>query len=237
MGLVDAVGTAVGDALGGLAELVLPSRCVGCGRPAAVVCPPCRTQGRVTWTSLDGVPVVAAGDYAAALRAALLAYKERGRRDLARWLAQLLAGSISHASAGLVDAVVVTAPTTAAARRQRGGDHVMRLARPAARRVGLHAVAALRLDRPVRDSAGLSVGERAVNLGGAMRADPPATDRPAILVDDIATTGATLSEAARALRAAGWTVAGAAVVAATPRRAGGGQQWQVGTPRSSVGMT
>ena len=41
--------------------------------------------------------------------------------------------------------------------------------------------------------------------------------RTVLLVDDIITTGATLSEASRALQQAGHTVLGAAVVAATPR--------------------
>jgi predicted amidophosphoribosyltransferase len=42
--------------------------------------------------------------------------------------------------------------------------------------------------------------------------------RPALLVDDVVTSGATLGEAARALQDGGWYVVGAAVVAATPRR-------------------
>ena len=81
-------------------------------------------------------------------------------------------------------------------------------------------MAALRLGAgPVRDSAGLTTAARAANLDAAMRARPPRRDgRAAVVVDDIVTTGATLREAARALRAAGWTVVGAAVVAATPRR-------------------
>jgi predicted amidophosphoribosyltransferase len=69
----------------------------------------------------------------------------------------------------------------------------------------------------VGDSAGLDPTARGANLGGAMTARPPA-GCTAVLVDDIATTGTTLREATRALRAAGWRVVGAAVVAATLRR-------------------
>ena len=108
-------------------------------------------------------------------------------------------------------------PSSRAAARRRGGDHVHRLARRAGRRLGVPIVPALRLVRAVRDSAGLGAGERHANLSGAMAARPAMPGVTAVIVDDIVTSGATLAESIRALRSAGWLVAGAATVAVTPR--------------------
>ena len=67
---------------------------------------------------------------------------------------------------------------------------------------------------------GLGRGDRAQRVRGSMRVRrglfaPEVNGRPCIIVDDVLTTGATLAEAARALRAAGAVVRGAVVVAAT----------------------
>ena len=93
----------------------------------------------------------------------------------------------------------------------------------------------LRQRRAIADSAGLGLRERAENLHHALAARP-GEGRVALLVDDIVTTGATLGEAERALQAAGWAVAGAVVVAATPR-AGSAAHWQHPVDRSSVRVT
>jgi predicted amidophosphoribosyltransferase len=76
----------------------------------------------------------------------------------------------------------------------------------------------LRHRRVVADQAGLSQLARRDNLRGALgvTALPPAGWR-VVVVDDVVTTGATLTEAVRALHAAGVAVAGTAVVAATVR--------------------
>lgn len=97
---------------------------------------------------------------------------------------------------------------------------MVRLTRPAARACDRPAVGALRLVRPVHDSAGLGASARHANLAGAMTAAAPRPGGPAaaVIVDDIVTTGASLGEAARALRESGWAVLGGAVVAATQRR-------------------
>jgi predicted amidophosphoribosyltransferase len=208
--------------LADLADLVLPRRCPGCGRPG-VLCPACRPPGPPLVLDPAGLPVGAAAAYADGLRAALLAYKERGRRDLAGPLGDLLAAALAGLLASLPappgPLVLVPVPSTRAAAAARGGDHVRRLARRAAAVAGVRVAAgALELARVPRDSAGLGVVERAANLDAAMRGRPPRPGLVAVVVDDIVTTGATVREAHRALAAARWPVLGAAVVAATPRR-------------------
>jgi predicted amidophosphoribosyltransferase len=72
---------------------------------------------------------------------------------------------------------------------------------------------------------GLGRGDRAKRVRGSMRATssilaPDIRGHPCIIVDDVLTTGATLAEAARAIRHAGGTVVGAVVLAATRPPAG-----------------
>lgn len=121
--------------------------------------------------------------------------------------------------------LLVPAPSSARSRRHRGHDPVGALAVQAAAVLtgaGVAAVPApvLRQIGRVRDQAGLGATARATNLGGSLALRRGAQVRGAriVLVDDIVTTGATLVEAARVVRAGGATVAAAATVAATPRR-------------------
>ena len=201
-------------------DLILPRPCVACGRPDGPLCRWCGPAGAPAAVRVTALAVWAAGGYDAGLRTALLAYKERGRLDLARPLGTLLAGAVDAAVAGQDGPVcLVPVPSSARARRDRGGDHVLRLARAAGGSRHLGVVRALRLTREVSDSAGLGRRQRAANLADAFAADPP---RPgpaplAVIVDDIVTTGATLREAARALELAGWPGCVGAVVAATAR--------------------
>ncbi|WP_454261450.1 phosphoribosyltransferase family protein [Pseudoxanthomonas mexicana] len=74
----------------------------------------------------------------------------------------------------------------------------------------------LRVHAPTADQRLLGRTERAANVSGSMRARG-AAGAAVIVVDDVVTTGATLVEAARALRAGGARVLGAATVASTTR--------------------
>jgi predicted amidophosphoribosyltransferase len=205
-----------------LVDLVLPSHCVGCDRPGPVWCPACRPDARCEVVALaHGPPVYAAAEYAGELRTALLSYKERGARSLAVPLADYLVGAVESARsadpAGQPP-VLVPVPSSRAAIRQRGGDHLLRLARQVGRQLQLEVRPTLRLTGRVLDSAGLSADQRVGNLRHRMRARPATGPGRAIVLDDILTTGTTMTEAGRALRAAGWQVPAGAVIGWTRLR-------------------
>ncbi|MHC0433452.1 ComF family protein [Streptomyces sp. O3] len=205
------------------ADLVLPADCAGCGRPRTALCATCRAAlcGGVPRRARPvpeppGLPVVhAAARYEDAARAVLLAHKERGALGLAEVLGAALAGAVR---AGLRadepdrPLVVVPMPSARRAVAARGHDPTRRIALAAARelrRAGLPArmLPALRQRRPVADQSGLSARQRWANLTGALEvvsgAGPLLAGRRIVLVDDLMTTGASLSEGARALRATG----------------------------------
>lgn len=193
--------------------------------------PACRV---LPWPPPAGLPpVYAAADYADQARSVLLAHKERGALPLAAPLGRALAVAVRGVLAarppvgrvgpvGVVGLVPVPSARSAVARR--GHDPVRRIALAAASRLRRDGVAArvrpvLRQRRAVADQSGLSAGQRAANLTGALVAVPGslAGAEPLVLVDDLVTTGASLAEAARAAGAAGGLVLGAAVVAAPGR--------------------
>lgn len=216
-----------------LFDLVLPVECAGCRVTGTRWCPDCerdlreRTAGWPRHTEPVPNPLgfprtVAAGAYAGALRAAVVAYKDDGRAELRDPLAALLAQALSWC-AGPRAALVVPMPSAPAAVRARGESPVTLLARSAAGRLAqpIAVLDALSVARPVADQAGLGHRERAANLHRAYAVRPRFAQRlagrPVLLVDDVVTTGATLAEATRAVGAVGGRVLGAAVVAATAR--------------------
>lgn len=197
---------------------------------ARQVCPaPCPRGYPPTW---------AASPYDGAARKALVAYKDGDRRDLVAVLAPMLSDAMAAALAvdphlravlasGNGPVFVVPVPSSPAAVRRRGDAPLDLLARAAVREVGLSSrdlivSTALRLRRRVADQSGLDHRQRASNVEYAMQVRARWRTNiggvACLLVDDVLTTGATLVEAARALRVGGVGHIAAATVAATQRR-------------------
>lgn len=217
-------------------DLLLGARCHGCDAAWWGVCPECRAElaeRRPRATRPDPCPAgfprtVASSAYDGLVRGLVNAHKERQALGLTPLLGERLAASVTVLLA-LTGSdpgrpiALVPVPSAARAVRERGFDATAAMARAAARRlrpgcpVGVADL--LVQGSGVRDQSGLDARARQANLAGALRLRRrPVLDTPVVLVDDLVTTGASLTEAARALRRSGAEVLGAATVAATQRR-------------------
>lgn len=147
--------------------------------------------------------IIRVGRHRGTLRALVLAFKyERVLDDLlGDWMAGA-AGPVLMESA--VD-TLVPIPTPLIRRWRRGFHPADLLARRIVRKTRYPVLPLLAMARRVRQQTGLSASEREKNIRGAFRcvSERRTAGRSICLVDDVSTTGATLREAARVLRAAG----------------------------------
>ena len=169
-----------------------------------------------------GPPVYALGAYRGRLRTTLLAYKERGRRDLAGPLGSALAAALLQLPVRGSGVWLVPVPSRRVAAGRRGGQHVTLLAERAAASLAGAGVAAavapaLRVGPGVRDSVGLAAAARQANLAGRVlprRAGLPPAGTAVVLIDDVVTTGTTAAACAAALLRTGVEVPAIVVLAA-----------------------
>jgi len=131
------------------------------------------------------------------------AFKYSGSRGAHRWLAALLPEPPGRGTSAWREYVLVPAPLHPARRAWRGFDQAHLLAETAGAAWGIPVVAALERRRDTPPQARTGAAPRRENVRGAFAlnagAAPFVRSRPVLLVDDVATTGSTLLEAAAAL--------------------------------------
>ena len=208
------VGSRLAGALLDALAVLSPVDCAGCGIPDRSLCEHCQLElePAVTPRTLpDGSTVFTALRYEGVVRRTLLALKEGGRTDVAKPLSASLSAALHRAAQP--GAEFLSVPSSRAAWRRRGYDPVALLCK----RAGIEPARVLRASRSTLSQKTLGSEDRALNLHESMRSRTPLRGRRFILVDDVVTTGATLAEAARAVRVAGGEVVGHAALAFTPR--------------------
>jgi predicted amidophosphoribosyltransferase len=201
-------------------ELLLPARCVACGRGGAVVCaacveslprirpPLCERCGRpAAWPvsrcsecygrRLAFATARAAVAYDERVRAIVTGWKEHGLRRLASTAAEMVVAGLARPDV----AALTFVPPDRDRLLQRGHHPAERLARELGRRWDLPVLPLALRTRPATRQAGATLLERRRNVRGAFTsASSPAR---VCLVDDVYTSGATASAAASALRKSG----------------------------------
>ncbi|MFQ5489341.1 MAG: double zinc ribbon domain-containing protein [Phycisphaerae bacterium] len=202
-----------------LADNIRHNYCRGCGTSAGPFaaandrCSSCKDQPR----TLAGV--VRVGSHTGSLRQLLLAFKFGHDHGLNRTFGLLLARTLQDAPwFEQVDALLAV-PTTRR-RRMLGRPYIAdALAQRAAKTVNLPVLPLLRRVRGGPSQVGLSRTQRMENVKGAFRLARGVSLNRAVLclVDDVATTGATLAECAKVLKRAGAAKVFAAVACKNSR--------------------
>jgi predicted amidophosphoribosyltransferase len=182
----------------------------------SVLCPGCRAaveQLEAAPVSLAGLSVWAPVSYVGPARAIVRRLKFHGATALAGHMAATVAAS---APDGMLAGALVPVPSPLRRRRARGFCHALLLAEALAERTGLPVLELLERVGGGPRQVGRARSQR-------LRAPPRFTARrghigAVVLVDDVITTGATLTACARALRQAGCSCETALAYARTPVR-------------------
>jgi ComF family protein len=223
-----------------LCRRALPQQCALCAAPCGALlvcgacseqlpriaraCPRCAlpsTSGLVCGACLARPPhfvaAFAAFAYAFPLDRLLHAFKYGGRLAHADFFAASLAECVADDIARRLDRLcpdaLVALPLAPTRQRERGFDQAAEIARRVAQLTGVPKVQGLHRTRDTPAQAALPWKERAANVRGAFAADPSLAGLHIAIVDDVMTTGATLSAAAGAVLRAGaravevWAVA------------------------------
>lgn len=203
-------------------DLLLGAQCPGCDGPGWGLCLACQSvvRGQDGYLTRPdpcprGFPLTATtSPYASVLKRLISAHKERQVLSLTPILGERLAVAVGRLlaeralAAGSASVVLVPVPSAPSAVRARGFDATWAMAKQAARSLPggqmVRAQRMLTLSRRVQDQAGLGAAARRDNLAGSFRllSGRLSAGCVIVIVDDVVTTGSSLTEAARVFRSA-----------------------------------
>ncbi len=195
-------------------KLLFPPKCMLCGMPLREneeICGDCRQKVLLN-TAPPRMEKGAFFEKAAAglwyethVRNAVHGLKYREKQNYARPLARVMTYAYQHKIGEECD-LIAFVPTNPSTLRKRGYDQAQLLAEALSEMLDIPWVQALEKTRETQPMHGLKPDARRANVLGAYRVCCQADllrGKRVLLVDDILTTGSTLSECARMLKAAG----------------------------------
>jgi ComF family protein len=201
----------------GLLDLFFPPKCVFCRgflkSGERYICAWCKET--IPYT--EGKTVSQKGEffsecvsplfYSGVVRESILRFKFKSMSNYAACYGKLLAECISDRLNGRYD-IITWVPLSDKRQKARGYDQAMLLAMATALELGDVAVEVLVKPRDIPAQSGIDAAEqRRANVMGAFEVHDSelVREKRILIIDDIITTGSTLSECARVLKSAGAT--------------------------------
>ncbi len=185
-------------------EALAPAQCIGCGDFGVWLCEECETLTDLkpvapsNYPHLDGV--VAAARYEGVIRDLIHAFKYEGIVEVGKHLGDVAVRSWDESSK---ECIVTAVPLHPSRRRERGFNQSEVVAQKIAESCGMTYLSLLSKKRATRPQADLTRRERLSNLADIFESNYSLWGSRVLLVDDVLTTGSTLSECARVLKEAG----------------------------------
>lgn len=183
-------------------EMLKTSVCPECGKitTSCQYCPACRTRLK---TALSGIFIASRYD-AGPTKEIIHHLKYSGFIELSELLGELLCEKLSNNSIPS-NCVVAPVPLYRKKELERGFNQAELIARYISKKLNISGGDALIRSRNTRTQVGLNRGERIRNCADAFACLDPelVLGKNVLLVDDVVTTGTTLSECAKVLKIAG----------------------------------
>lgn len=210
-----------------LLDLIFPPKCVFCRelltKNESGFCRECGKSLPFT----EGAHSVITGEffdkccapmyYQDSVRSAFIRYKFNGQMEYSGLFAQLMVDTIKDELGDDFD-YVTWVPLSLTGRLKRGYSQTHLLAKDISKLLGVEMrCTLLKIRHTKKQSSIKEPEERKANVLGAFRAIRDVKGKKILLIDDIYTTGATMSECARCLKTAGAEKVSAAVFARRPR--------------------
>lgn len=215
-------------AIHSLRNLVFPDICIGCGCPNSKFCLNCQSNwnDQVNKSFIGNIPLFFKSDYNKEAASIILLAKENFNTQAIRVLSSSIADAIIFALKDLSisqSITIVTVPSSKSSIRRRGRDHIAYLAIEVAKQIKYQGFACdyvplLMVKKNIKDQSKLNGRQRIENTKGKFELRGCEFPQDAIfLMDDLVTTGSSMTEAIRALSEAKLRISGLASACAVGR--------------------
>jgi predicted amidophosphoribosyltransferase len=207
-----------------LSHLLFPIRCFGCRDLGFSICSECRKlwNSHIYRNRFDELTVFSSIIYSPIAKNIILAAKEGSIQSADKLVKEALKNSLKYLFESYPISALVPIPSQHTAIRRRGRDFLSEIAQDLGKFYGVGVLNLLEHNRRVQDQSRLGTTARHENLHRALevshRISGNYSAQKVVILDDLLTTGATLSEANRALRKAGFNVQAAATACVAVRR-------------------